>query len=781
MIQTKLIFKRRRTQWKSYRAAAAVGFLLTCMVAVAFLTAPPASACGPFFTDAIFVFTKHPDFPLETFAAGKLGVVSPTWARSYLVAAYRNLSGAPLSEPEAKGIKALWDARLNLGYDAGDEDWVKNWNEARKKVPGAPAAPEVRAYRNREKPNEYESFLNCQQDAFTNAEAILNERIARFGADSAQVRSWLAAQDTVFMNCGGGRHIPPEASTEAPDLPPLLRADRAYQIAAANFYSTNFDEAKQLFDAIAKDKDSPYREMAAYVAARAMLRKGSLAENKESASPSLTDSENRLNAILKDTSLNRVHPAAARLLNLVRLRLHPETKLHEIAHTIVKRDASKDFRQDVWDYTVLMDKFLGDESSDEEPSPKPAPPSLRTDDLSDWIVTIEDDSKEAAAHALQRFERGSSLPWLVAAISKAHGQSGAATINSLLGKARAVGNDSPAFATLAYHSARLLVESGRADEARTLLDKVLTNDRQSLDASATNSLMGQRVLLAQNLEQFLQFAQRKPTAFSDDDDGREIPGEESELTELTKGAKLFFDINTANVFNKAMPVAVTADAARSKTLTTNLRRDVTQAAFVRAALLDDREAANQTATMLPEFYPELREFLTAYQRAATPEARRFAAVFLALKFPGVRPYVSAGIGRTSALSEIDSYRDNYWCAEAPIPAGGDPSEDTEATKRKPIAVPEFLKPSQSLAAREFATLQGLGIAPNYFSRMAIEWTEKNPTDPRSPEALHLAVRSTRYGCTDKDTGRWSKAAFDLLHRKYPNTTWARNTKYWFKG
>ncbi|HMJ26529.1 MAG TPA: hypothetical protein VK475_11895, partial [Pyrinomonadaceae bacterium] len=88
--------------------------------------------------------------------------------------------------------------------------------------------------------------------------------------------------------------------------------------------------------------------------------------------------------------------------------------------------------------------------------------------------------------------------------------------------------------------------------------------------------------------------------------------------------------------------------------------------------------------------------------------------------------------------------------------------------------------SQSLAATQLAALQALGTGPNYFCRIAIAWTEKNPADPRSPEALHLAVRSSRYGCTDDQTGRWSKAAYDLLHRRYPNSTWARNTRYWFK-
>ena len=179
----------------------------------------------------------------------------------------------------------------------------------------------------------------------------------------------------------------------------------------------------------------------------------------------------------------------------------------------------------------------------------------------------------------------------------------------------------------------------------------------------------------------------------------------------------------------------------------------------------------------------MKEFLTAYERATTADARRFAAAFLSLKFPGVRPFVSAGIGRTTAVDDIDEYRDNYWCTEPPTPQGGPPSEENpdEQNKKRIVVAPEFLKASQSLAAPQVAALQALGTAPNYLCRMAIEWTEKNPNDPRSPEALHLAVRSTRFGCTDKDTGRWSKAAFDLLHRRYPNTTWATNTKYWFKG
>ncbi|PYS74027.1 MAG: hypothetical protein DMF69_03210 [Acidobacteria bacterium] len=98
-----------------------------------------------------------------------------------------------------------------------------------------------------------------------------------------------------------------------------------------------------------------------------------------------------------------------------------------------------------------------------------------------------------------------------------------------------------------------------------------------------------------------------------------------------------------------------------------------------------------------------------------------------------------------------------------------------------IKSPLFLNEAQRAAAsKEWASLKAIGPIPNYLSRQVIQWATKNPADPRVPEALHLAVNSTRFGCTNKETGRSSKAAFDLLHQKYPTSSWAKKTKYWFK-
>jgi len=757
-----------RTRRNLIVAALVIGQVL----AIPFLLPQSTQACGPFFTDAIFVFSKHPDFPLDKFAGGKLGVVRESWARSYLVIAYRNLAGDPLSDAEAKAIKSLWDDRLNNTFDYYSDSWVKDWNQARKAA-GATAPAEVQVYRNREKPREYESFLNCQQDAFVNATKLLNERVKLFGVNSPQVQSWLSAQDTVFSNCGEGRKMPKEAAAELPDLPALLRADRAYQIAAANFYSTNFDEAKTQFEAIARDKESPYHVIAPYMAARSMLRKGSFAEKEDEGRPFLNDAETRLGSILKDSSLKASHHAAGRLFNLARLRAHPEEKLHELAHEIMKKDASQDFKQGVWDYTILMDKYV---EVEDETAKRQLPASLRSDDLTDWIMTFEGDLAAGEAHAIEKWQKTKALPWLVAALANAGGKQ--PLLNELLAAAANVSPSSPAFPTVAFHSVRLLKEANRAAEARAMLDKILASERQQLNASALNLFLSQRMMVAQNLNEFLQNAPRVPAAFSADYDGRELPDEDSAPKD-GEAPKSLFDLDAANVFNKAMPVAIMKDAAGSKTLPANLRRDVAQAAFVRAAMLDDRETAIQAAASLETELPQVKDFLATYQKATTPDARRFAGAFLTLKFPGLRPFVSAGVGRTTAVDDVDSYRDNYWCTDPPAPQNGSPSEDAQG-KSKSVAAPDFLKTAQALAAHQYAALQAFGPGPNYLCRVSIEWAQKNPTDPRAPEALHLAVRSTRYGCTDNDTGRWSKAAFDLLHSRYPNTTWAKNTKYWFK-
>ena len=87
-----------------------------------------------------------------------------------------------------------------------------------------------------------------------------------------------------------------------------------------------------------------------------------------------------------------MHPAAARLLNVVRVRLHPEARLHELAQALLKKN-DETLKQDLWDYTILMDQFVGDEDSADKTV---IPAALRKDDLTDWIVTVQSDGRGRA-------------------------------------------------------------------------------------------------------------------------------------------------------------------------------------------------------------------------------------------------------------------------------------------------------------------------------------------------------------------------------------------------
>jgi hypothetical protein len=199
-----------------------------------------AKACAPMFVVAVFSFEKHPDLPRSAFIKGRLGVMRPTFARSYWVIAYRYLTGVGLSAGEREQARAYYADRANgidwrVQTDLSGTDWFARWRAVRARILN-PAAPEISPVTEGQlayNPQTHTFALNCASDAYRVALRTLEERRSRFGARSAAFRSWLSAQDAVFDNCDApGSAMPAEAS---PALPPLIRQDRAYQIAAAYF------------------------------------------------------------------------------------------------------------------------------------------------------------------------------------------------------------------------------------------------------------------------------------------------------------------------------------------------------------------------------------------------------------------------------------------------------------------------------------------------------------------------------------------------------------------
>jgi hypothetical protein len=71
-----------------------------------------SNACGPFFSEAVFVKGTGPDGSYAAYVNGRIGVPQPGYRMRYLVVAYDWLNGRGLSPMEQQQAIAL-DAELN--------------------------------------------------------------------------------------------------------------------------------------------------------------------------------------------------------------------------------------------------------------------------------------------------------------------------------------------------------------------------------------------------------------------------------------------------------------------------------------------------------------------------------------------------------------------------------------------------------------------------------------------------------------------------------------------
>lgn len=183
----------------------------------------PARACGPYLPEALFTYELHPDLPLADFAAGKLGVIQPTYARSYLYVAYLQMHGGSFDADARRALTVLWDERLGRVPATEAPTAVEVWQKARAVVVGDGDPPPIDPMR--EVAGEvYQYYANCLDDAFVTAARTLEARAARAGRDDPSVRAWVAAQDQVFQNCNGAAAVIPPALPES--ATPAARADR---------------------------------------------------------------------------------------------------------------------------------------------------------------------------------------------------------------------------------------------------------------------------------------------------------------------------------------------------------------------------------------------------------------------------------------------------------------------------------------------------------------------------------------------------------------------------
>ena len=437
--------------------------------------------------------------------------------------------------------------------------------------------------------------------------------------------------------------------------------------------------------------------------------------------------------------------------------------------------------------------YQGGYWGDEERSLSFLPQFLRYDDLTDWLFTYQIQNNEAYLYSLSKFRQTGSDIWLMTAISKA--QKSSTELEYLLKAANKTSRFSPAYLTIAYHQARILIELDKQNEATKLLDDVL-NSPNEMPISAHNQFLELRTNLAETLDEFLKFAQRRPFAFDWDGTSGTIESfielqksyYNPEYTEQTKEDyereieaqfkdeklwenRVMFDIGTIESINKYFPLEILLKAEQSPELPDYLRERFAVAIWTRAIILEDFATADKIEPELLKYKPELQNQIQKLKTAKTPILKKDEATYLILKNPMLTPFIEDGLGRSdNEFSQWDI--DDWWCS--PYEIEYDPGEDDSSKPKKPTFLSDLLIKS---AQTERERIASLADAPTYLGKKILEWARRSPLDKRIPESLYIVYEAngwTKYGCGNNTELR--ERIGKVLLTRYPKSDWTNKIK-----
>ncbi len=694
-------------------------FRLLAIVAVLAVWVGPrdGESCGPFLPEAEFAPVRGPVDP-AAYARGDLGVVRPTFRYRDLFVAWRYLTGVPLAAPEGA---ALYPPPSRSPFVSPAADWLNS----RKQVPGLPPPKPIDTYRRSFDPKDFYYYQNCLDDAFDAAAGKLRSLSTRLGAASPQVRDWVTAQDQVFENCSAGPSIPAPLPAGAD---PALADERRYQIAAAEFYAGQLDAAGRDFRALASNPAAPY------LVARTLIREGTLRPDPAK----LRDAADQLNAIIGGSGPEQWKQAARSLLGYVQSRIEPQARLREVSTELMRPGQGPKIATTLGDFIYLWNRR--------------APQAPPESDFGDWLLAFP----VGAQHSVERWRDTHAAPWLIAALATAPPTD--AAVPDLIAAARQVKHGEPPWPSATYYGIRIERLRGDVDAARQWADQALAAPQSD---ATRNLLRAERLAMARDWTEFLRYSTRRPVAVDYGDGNPDQP-----FAPGTPSKAIAFDADSVVPMNRMVPLSRWVDAASNALVPPELQADIAQAGWVRAVVLQDRDAARALAARLAQLRPDRAAGMRGYLAESDPRAAQFAAMFLVLRNPGFSPELRVGLDRLTPVAKLDEFRDNWWNLQ-PVTAA--------------VSAPFLPEPDRAEGARQAGQLRkDAANSVNYLSAAAIEWAKAHPDDSRVPEALHLVVEATHYGSSaGASSSPYSKEAFSLLHRRYPNSPWTQQTKYWY--
>jgi hypothetical protein len=379
---------------------------------------------------------------------------------------------------------------------------------------------------------------------------------------------------------------------------------------------------------------------------------------------------------------------------------------------------------------------------------------------------------------------------------------------------------------LLAQATRLSAMAGRFDEVYAGLEQVPFKS-SSAYAEKTVLKLGEYLMGQGNLAEARTYRDRllTPAFFSGlPENGRDglvdrfaaLMGWMAEDEAHWKQALAMASRKTGNMVLNFLPAKVLRGLAEDPTFSEAQRGLLARAAWTRDVVLGRKVSDADTAAMLA-LNPQLKatkDKVAADYPKASPDHVRLLTMLRSPRFgilvtsPDI--YDPIEMERTD-FNEIDSYDindKNWWCPlQTDRQLGGLRAQYDEATGIGYLTAYDYgkehiasvldqnlidrtganrdrvLKANPMVKAinwKEVAALAAAPSGPKLLSQAAVRWGKASKGDDGAPEALSLAVRTTRYGCRWAGRhGAYSQAAHDLLQAKFKDTSYAKATPYWF--
>lgn len=734
---------------------------------------------------------------------GRLGVVMARTPKPQLYLAWRLLHGQTVGQQAGVALSIpCCDPPWRYDYALREGKGPEGWLSARAKVPGVEAISYIDTERSGP---DYTSIPTCFDEAFDTATATLADRAAKHGIGSAAVKAWTDAQDAVFAACSAQSQGLPAAPVDAPAW---LLQDRAYQAAAQALYNQDYEVAAAGFATIAGDRTSPWRASAPYLRVRSLVRAAMVRRTPQDFAAA--------RRALKQLSALPVgtfgRGEAVKLERALLYRDNPAELFRILDRELAAREPDPDIAVAFRDYTTLAAQGVGEA------------------EVLDWIATMRavptdaeyaaspDGAGEAArtralAHAVQKWRSSKDPAWLLAALSLANFEDGAA--GDLVRAAAVVEVGEPAYVSAQYHLSRLTLASADAAGTRTRLDAVLKRD---LSANDRNLFSAQRAQVAAGADDFVTYALRTRICAGGLADGgcavehwrRDSYQPGGIYDRGGTDGRIGLGEDARAVIDR-LPLTARMALARDPKFAAPLRLDLTLTNYARAIALGDETSLLDAARALESLLPPMAEDFRRIRTAPAGPQRRFAELIILAKIPGLRFDLVDYTRPEGTVAEFQ----RYWTNWVFLPKG------------KPVApTPPPLAAYQSAGDIEFGAADvatdltclgecGRGVAPlrlpdfaaalaaeaaaerGYFYRVAssetgepavvppgsvaawdemLDFARANPGHAQVPEALYWLVRVGRWGGSHERSG---KRAFELLHTRYPKSAWAKRSPYFY--